>query len=135
MENNIETKNKELIDRCSFVPFGEVKNRCIRCNYISWADKNKSHDDIIEEMIKAGYDMPECYICVTKDGKVLKTGDVFYSIISDTKMSSSGRQKFFPIELIYPNDWHLSNNGQIAYYNKQECLNECNQRNFLELNY
>lgn len=70
----------------------------------------------------------------TIDGKILNNGDTFFAICSDTKMKSSGYQKVVPIELIFPQDWHLSGNGEIAYSSRKECLKECKRRNILELN-
>lgn len=62
LESTSENKAKpRLANRCSFVPYGEVENRCVKCNYITWADKKKTHDEIVEDMVNAGYDRPNCY--------------------------------------------------------------------------
>lgn len=94
-----------------------------------WKDCVSSVDVMIESkkrsLVKNGK---------TIDGKILNNGDTFFAICSDTKMTRSGFQKVVPIELIFPQDWHLSGNGEIAYSSRTECLKECKRRNVLELN-
>jgi hypothetical protein len=63
-ENLAECGNKSkplLANRCSFVPYGKVENRCTKCGYITWVDKNKTFDEIVEDMHKNGYPKPDCY--------------------------------------------------------------------------
>ena len=50
--NEAENGNKSkplLANRCDFVPYGEVENRCKKCGYITWVDKNKTFDEIAKE--------------------------------------------------------------------------------------
>ena len=44
-ENQAESGNlvkPVLANRCSFVPYGEVENRCTKCGYITCVDKSKT---------------------------------------------------------------------------------------------
>jgi len=41
-------------------PYGEEEMRCIKCGYVTWVDNNKTSDEIIEDMINSGYEIPEC---------------------------------------------------------------------------
>ena len=62
--NQAESGNKSkplLANRCDFVPYGEVENRCKKCGYITWVDKNKTFDEIVEDMHKSGHPKPDCY--------------------------------------------------------------------------
>lgn len=60
--DNKETETKQCtIHRCKLVPYGEDEKKCVKCNYITW-NSNKSDNDIIEDMINAGYDVPNCDI-------------------------------------------------------------------------
>jgi len=43
------------------VPYGKEENRCTKCGYIAWADKNKTFDEIVEDMIKSNYEKQKCY--------------------------------------------------------------------------
>lgn len=63
-ENQAESGNlvkPVLANRCSFVPYGEVENRCTKCGYITWVDESKTFDEIVEDMHKSGYPKPDCY--------------------------------------------------------------------------
>lgn len=48
-----------VIHLCKLVPYGKEEKRCIKCGYITW-NSNKSDSEIIEDMIKSGYDVPNC---------------------------------------------------------------------------
>lgn len=48
-------------NKCNFVPYGEEENRCTKCNYVTWVDKNKTSEQILGDMINVGYLKPECY--------------------------------------------------------------------------
>ena len=90
----------------------------------------ESQEDAVEVLNETIYNL-EIYKATTIDGKLLNKGDVFFAVCSSGFMNSSGYQKLVPIELIFPQDWHLSNNGLIAYSSKKECLKECKRRNVL----
>jgi hypothetical protein len=47
---------------CILVSYGEEEKRCIRCGYITGNIKDKSDSEIIEQMIKYGYPIPDCDI-------------------------------------------------------------------------
>lgn len=51
---------KQETKKCNFIPYGEVENKCTACGYITWVDKNKKIDEIISDMIKSGYQTPDC---------------------------------------------------------------------------
>jgi len=55
----LSNENDTIIHRCKLVPYGNEEKRCIKCGYITWSN-NKSDSEIIEDMIKTGYDMPDC---------------------------------------------------------------------------
>lgn len=57
-EDNIKTKSLN-IHNCILVPYGDEEMRCINCGYITW-NNNKPDSEIIEDMIKAGYEVPNC---------------------------------------------------------------------------
>lgn len=65
MKQNLNTKPNNtksmLTNRCKFVPYGEVENRCTKCGYVIWVDKSKTFDEIVEDMYKFGYPKPDCY--------------------------------------------------------------------------
>ncbi len=46
--------------RCILIPYGDEEMRCIKCGYITWVDKNKTSNEIIEDMINSGYEVPKC---------------------------------------------------------------------------
>jgi len=50
-------QNKEL---CKLVPYGEEEKRCVKCGYITW-NNSKPDGEIINDMINAGYETPDCY--------------------------------------------------------------------------
>ena len=64
-EHNLQEPQKQalnipvVIHRCKLVPYGNEEKRCIKCGYITW-NSDKSDTEIIEDMIKAGYDVPNC---------------------------------------------------------------------------
>lgn len=51
---------KESKKQCNFVPYGEVENRCTKCGYITWANKDKGIEEILEDMANKGYPRPSC---------------------------------------------------------------------------
>lgn len=53
----MKAENKK---QCNFVPYGEVENRCTKCGYITWVDKNKGIEEILEDMYRVGYPKPNC---------------------------------------------------------------------------
>lgn len=53
----MKAENKK---ECNFVPYGEVENRCTKCGYITWVNKNKGIDEILEDMARVGYPRPNC---------------------------------------------------------------------------
>jgi len=48
------------IHRCKLVPYGNEEKRCVKCGYITWSNNNKTDSEIIQDMIDAGYDVPDC---------------------------------------------------------------------------
>lgn len=54
-----KTEHVELVHNCFLIPFGDEEKRCIKCGYITW-NVNKSNNEIITDMIRAGYEMPTC---------------------------------------------------------------------------
>lgn len=62
---NVSTEKKGngvlplVIHRCKLVPYGNEEKRCVKCGYITWSN-NKSDNEIIEDMIKSGYPIPDC---------------------------------------------------------------------------
>ncbi len=61
-------------NRCNFVPYGEVENRCTKCGYITWVDTTKTYDEIVSDMIKCGYDKPDCDIYDNSEIKNINNG-------------------------------------------------------------
>jgi len=53
------------IHHCKLVPYGKEEKRCVKCNYITW-NNNKPDNEIINDMIKAGYPIPKCDIIKDK---------------------------------------------------------------------
>jgi hypothetical protein len=49
----------DVIHRCKLVPYGDEEKRCVKCGYITWSN-NKTDSEIIQDMIDAGYDVPNC---------------------------------------------------------------------------
>jgi hypothetical protein len=45
---------------CLIVKYSEVERLCKKCGYVMWEEEGKSNDEIIDNMIKAGYDAPSC---------------------------------------------------------------------------
>lgn len=45
---------------CLIVQYGEVERLCKKCGYVLWEEEGKSNDEIIDNMVKAGYDAPSC---------------------------------------------------------------------------
>jgi len=45
---------------CLIVKYGEVERLCKKCGYVMWEEEGKSNDEIIDNMVKAGYDAPSC---------------------------------------------------------------------------
>lgn len=63
-ESKLESQIEQLdipvvIHRCKLVSYGNEEKRCVKCGYITWSN-NKADSEIIEDMIKAGYDVPNC---------------------------------------------------------------------------
>ena len=59
ISNTTEIKmktNKIILESCKLVP---AETRCVKCGYITW-NNNKTDSESIEDMIKAGYDVPKC---------------------------------------------------------------------------
>mgnify|MGYP003646209689 CR=1 FL=1 len=56
---------EEINKVCELVQYGEEEKRCVNCNYITWASDKKDHE-IINDMIKAGYDEPKCHTLKNK---------------------------------------------------------------------
>jgi hypothetical protein len=46
--------------KCFFLKYGEVERICNNCGYVIWEKEGKSNDEIIDNMIKAGYEAPIC---------------------------------------------------------------------------
>ena len=65
-EQNLQEPQKQVylmpvvLHCCKLVPYGNEEKRCIKCGYITW-NSDKSDTEIIEDMIKAGYDVPDCF--------------------------------------------------------------------------
>lgn len=47
------------IHHCKLVPYGNEEKRCIKCGYVTW-NSNKPDNEIIQDMINAGYSVPYC---------------------------------------------------------------------------
>jgi len=47
-------------NKCKLVPYGKEEKRCIKCGYITWNEESKSDIEIIHNMIKQGYQKPNC---------------------------------------------------------------------------
>lgn len=47
------------LHKCKLIPYGTEEKKCIKCGYITW-NANKTDNEIIEDMIKAGYPVPDC---------------------------------------------------------------------------
>jgi hypothetical protein len=50
---------------CKLVPYGEEERRCVKCGYITW-NNEKTDKEIIDDMIDAGYPVPNCRENTTK---------------------------------------------------------------------
>jgi hypothetical protein len=50
---------------CKLVPYGEEERRCVKCGYITW-NNEKTDKEIIDDMIAAGYPVPNCRENTTK---------------------------------------------------------------------
>jgi hypothetical protein len=50
---------------CKLVPYGEEERRCVKCGYITW-NNEKTDKEIIDDMIAAGYPVPNCREKTTK---------------------------------------------------------------------
>lgn len=50
---------------CKLVPYGESERRCVKCGYITW-NNEKTDKEIIDDMIAAGYPVPNCRENTTK---------------------------------------------------------------------
>ena len=48
-----------VMHRCKLVNYGDEEKRCVKCGYITW-NNDKTDNEIIEDMINAGYDAPDC---------------------------------------------------------------------------
>jgi len=48
-----------VMHRCKLVDYGDEEKRCVKCGYITW-NNDKTDNEIIEDMINAGYDVPNC---------------------------------------------------------------------------
>lgn len=48
-----------IIHRCKLDDYGDEEKRCVKCGYITW-NNDKTDNDIIEDMINAGYEVPDC---------------------------------------------------------------------------
>ena len=64
-ENLNETQKPQLNigavrQSCLIVQYGEEERLCKKCGYVLWEEKGKSNDEIINNMVKAGYDAPTC---------------------------------------------------------------------------
>lgn len=44
---------------CNIEKYGEER-RCTKCGYILWEEEGKTNEDILKEMVAAGYPSPEC---------------------------------------------------------------------------
>ena len=49
-----------ITHRCILVKYGDVEKRCVKCNYITWVSEGKKDSEIIEDMVNAGYPLPNC---------------------------------------------------------------------------
>jgi hypothetical protein len=62
-KNSEESTDKEMeliiIHRCKLVPYGNEEKRCVKCGYITW-NNDKTDNEIIQDMINSGYDVPDC---------------------------------------------------------------------------
>lgn len=60
------SKNKQpcnihiVIHRCSLKLYGEVEMKCTKCGYITWRDDSLTTQELINQMIKEGYPLPDC---------------------------------------------------------------------------
>lgn len=62
---NVNTENYKLplqnvTHRCSLKRYGDVEMKCTKCGYVTWRDDKKTTHELIEQMIKEGYPLPEC---------------------------------------------------------------------------
>ena len=48
---------------CSLRLYGDVEMKCTKCGYVTWRDDSKTTNELIEQMIKEGYPMPDCSNC------------------------------------------------------------------------
>jgi len=46
--------------KCVIISYGEEERLCKVCGYVMWEDKGKSDDEIIDSVIKRGYEKPKC---------------------------------------------------------------------------
>lgn len=66
MNTDKETKENgnllifSVTHRCLLKRYGDVEMKCIKCGYITWRDDSKTTQELIDQMIKEGYPLPDC---------------------------------------------------------------------------
>lgn len=49
-----------VTQRCLLKPYGDEEMKCLACGYITFRNDTKTTQQIIQQMIKDGYDIPDC---------------------------------------------------------------------------
>lgn len=52
--------SKNITHYCNLKHYGEVEMICTKCGYVTWKDDSKTNEELIEQMVKAGYPIPDC---------------------------------------------------------------------------
>jgi len=48
-----------VTNRCKLKCYGEVEMKCTKCGYVIWRDDSKTTQELINQMIKEGYPLPD----------------------------------------------------------------------------
>jgi len=78
-----------FLNKCNFILYGEVENKCTKCGYIAWVNKKKTFSEIILDMVDNGYPMPDC-------------------MLNNEMLTMEQRLEKAGIETIYPADYMFS---------------------------
>lgn len=54
-----KSEKQTYIHNCKLNNYGDEEKKCVKCGYVTWVS-NKTDSEIIEDMIKSGYELPDC---------------------------------------------------------------------------
>jgi myo-inositol-1-phosphate synthase len=57
---NSNCNKPHVTHRCNLKRYGDVEMKCVKCGYVTWRDDSKTTQELIEQMVREGYPLPDC---------------------------------------------------------------------------